>query len=96
MNEEVMRSSIFLKGIVHDAMRRLPVSSSSSTFLSVSFKTFWDLKVNDKPHIGFVDAQCKCDGRNNDVSLSIHPAVLDCHLILWVHVCMEELCLDSF
>ena len=50
-------------------MRRQTVTPGAADFLIITFNTFWQVKMDHKAYIGFVNAHAECDRRHNDLHI---------------------------
>ena len=63
-------------GIKSQAIPFSPVSTGPSGFLVIALYTFWNVVVNHKPDIGFVDPHPKGNGGDNHVAIFLEEHVL--------------------
>ena len=52
--------------VPEDAFPGFSIAAGPSRFLVIGFNGFWEVIVDDKTHIGFIDPHPECDGSTDD------------------------------
>ena len=87
-DDEMLESLPIRVIVVEYALCALPISTCSTTFLSIVLQRLGNGCVHDEPDILFVDAHTEGNGGNDDVDFVSHPPQLNIFTSLISHLSM--------
>ncbi|MNP16807.1 hypothetical protein D3C76_1092150 [compost metagenome] len=91
LDQELLRHNI-LRTKQQNTFTRLPVTSSTTCFLNISFHIFGHIVVNYVPDIGFINPHPKGIRSHHDPDIVIEEPFLAICPLLIIHTCVIAAC----